>query len=108
VASFSGRITVKVPNDEKLVIEPVRLLDVVKSLEGRWATPDPLAMRVREEELTPEGLTLLERKSTLGVRANDIAEELRTRLKEPRADSIRLASLCVESCRSQLRPDCDF
>jgi hypothetical protein len=86
---FPARITVKVPNDEKLIIEPVHLLDVVKSLEGRWATPDPLAMLVREEEVTPEGLTVLERKSTLGVRANDIAEELRVRLKEPRADAIR-------------------
>jgi hypothetical protein len=80
---------VKVPNDEKLVIEPVQLLDVVKSFEGRWATPDPLAMLVRDEELTPQGLATLRRESTVGVRANDIAEALRDRLREPRADSIR-------------------
>ncbi|HEY0156751.1 MAG TPA: hypothetical protein VGF28_05605 [Thermoanaerobaculia bacterium] len=86
---FPARITVKVPNDEKLVIEPVHLLDAVKSLEGHWATPDPLAMLVREEELTPEGLAVMRRDSTLGVRANDIAEELRKRLREPRNDAIR-------------------
>jgi hypothetical protein len=86
---FPARITVKVPNDEKLVIEPVDLLAAVKSLEDRWATPDPLAMLVRDEELTPAELASRDRDSTLGVRANDIAAALRERLKEPRSVSIR-------------------
>lgn len=86
---FPARITVKVPNDEKLVIEPVDLVAAVRSLEGRWATPDPLAMLVREEEMTAAGLASVDRASTFGVRANDIAEALRERLQEPRSMAIR-------------------
>lgn len=86
---FPARITVKVPGDEKLVIEPVDLLAAVKSIEDRWATPDPLAMLVRDEELTPAELASRERDSKFGVSANDIAAALRARLQEPRSAAIR-------------------
>lgn len=85
---FPARITVKVPNDEKLVIEPVDLLAAVQALEGRWATPDPLAMLVRDEPMTPRSLAALDRR-TETVSATEIAEALRERLSEPRQYAIR-------------------
>ncbi|HEX8616460.1 MAG TPA: hypothetical protein VF911_02635 [Thermoanaerobaculia bacterium] len=87
---FPARITVRVPGEEKpLVIEPVELFESLKSLEGRWISPDPLIAFLREENLTAEQLARQPRRATFNVSATDIASAVREQLTKPRTLSIR-------------------
>jgi hypothetical protein len=87
---FPARITVHVPGDEKpLVIEPIDLLESIKSLEGRWISPDPLVAFLREENLSAEQLARQTRRATFNVTAADIESALRAQLTKPRTLSVR-------------------
>lgn len=87
---FPAKVTVNVPGDVKsLVIEPIDLYEKIKTLEGRWISPDPLLAFMREETLTAADLARLPRKSTFGVRASDIEAALREQFSRPETYSIR-------------------
>jgi hypothetical protein len=87
---FPARVTVNVPGDVKpLVIEPIDLFEKLKTLEGRWISPDPLLAFMREETVTPDGLARMPRRSTFGVRASDIEAAVREQFSRPDTYSIR-------------------
>lgn len=95
---FPARITVGVPGDvlakegfgEKLVIEPVNLLDAISSLEGRWISPDPFVALARDETApTSEAFARLRRTAAFNVRPSEIREALRERLAKPATYSVR-------------------
>lgn len=91
---FEARVVVRLPSaaedvegftrdgDRTLVIEPVDLLATVRSLEGQWLSPDPLAALLRDEPPTAESLAALPRRVT-PARAGEIEEGIRERLARP-------------------------
>jgi hypothetical protein len=86
---FPARVTVNVPGDVKpLVIEPIDLLAKVKTLEGRWISPDPLVAFLRDETVTAADLARLPRRSTLNVRPSDVEAALREQFARPAEYSI--------------------
>lgn len=95
---FPARITIEVPKDvlakqgfeEKLVIEPVNLLEALSSLEGRWITPDPFVALARDEP-RPTSVTFQQRprRSAVDVRASEIRDAVRERLARPVTYSVR-------------------
>jgi hypothetical protein len=79
-----------VPGDVKpLVIQPLDLYEKLKTLEGRWISPDPLLAFLREETVTANELARMPRRSTYGVRAADVEAALREQLARPKTYSIR-------------------
>lgn len=95
--AFPARITVRVPGDvlasegfgKELVIEPIDLLKVITSLEGKWISPDPLAVLLREEEPQVDGLARTPRMSTPMVRGKDVADAIREQLARPKNYVVR-------------------
>jgi len=95
---FPARIHIETSGDalsregfgEKLVIEPIDLFESVKSLEGRWISPDPLVALLRNEKPpTADALSRLRRTSHFGVTGKDIADALTERLTTPRSYAVR-------------------
>lgn len=87
---FPARVTVTVPGDTKpLVIEPIDLLEKVKTLEGRWISPDPLVAFLRDQKVTADDLARMPRRSTSSVRASDVEAALREQFSRPETYSIR-------------------
>ena len=96
---FPSRTTVRVPGDilsregfpQDMVIEPVSLLAAITALEGRWISPDPLAMLLRKDDETPAATKLANepRRSASVVKASEIAEAIREKLVRPKAYVVR-------------------
>jgi hypothetical protein len=94
---FPARFEVRVPGDviaregftEKLTIERVDLMAAVAALEGKWISPDPLALLMREKEPTVEELLEAERKSTAVIQPSEIADALREKLARPKQYIVR-------------------
>lgn len=86
---FPARMTIRVPREKDLVIEPVDLMKAVTSLEGRWISPDPLALLLNEKNPTAEELAAMPRKSSAVVSGAEIAQAIREQLVRPRTYSIR-------------------
>lgn len=92
---FPARISVRVPGDviardgfsKDLIIERVNLVDAI-SAEGRWASPDPLASLLRDEQVSSSMLARQPRTSK-PVRAQEIAEAVRQRLQTAKSYSVR-------------------
>jgi hypothetical protein len=95
--AFPARITVRAPGDvlstegfgKELVIEPVSLLDSIRSVEGKWISPDPLAALLREQPPSGEQLAQQPRKSAPTVHASDIADAIREKLARPKTYVVR-------------------
>lgn len=88
---FPARITVRVPREKDLVVEPVDLFQAIAALEGKWITPDPLAALLKEETPTAEQLAALPRESRSVVNGGEIAGAIREQLARPRTYAIRWA-----------------
>lgn len=88
---FPARLTVRVPREKDLVIEPVDLFKAIAALEGKWVTPDPLAALLKEESPTAEQLAALPRQSRTVINGGEIAGAIREQLAQPRSYSIRWA-----------------
>jgi hypothetical protein len=97
---FPARMVVRLPNapyavegftkaNNDVVIEPVDLLKVVSSLEGRWISPDPLANLIREEIPTAYQLAAMPRKAEPVSSTSDVAAALREQLVRPRVYTVR-------------------
>lgn len=95
---FPGRFVVKVPGDvlasegfdKDLTVEPIDLFESIEAMEGRWISPDPLALLLRDEEPpTSEELAAMPRRSTLGVTGSDLEETVRAALERPKSYSVR-------------------
>ncbi len=88
---FPAKLTVRVPREKDLVIEPVDLFKAIAALEGKWITPDPLAALLKEESPTAEQLAALPRESRTVVNGGEIADAIREQLAQPRTYSVRWA-----------------
>lgn len=97
---FPARMVVRLPNapyavegftkaNNDLVIEPVDLLKVVSSLEGRWISPDPLAALLRDDVPPAETLAAMPRKAEPVTSASEVAAALREQLVRPRLYTAR-------------------
>jgi hypothetical protein len=96
---FPARITVRVPGDVlasqgfptegDLVIERVDLLSVVAELEGRWVSPDPLSLLLRDTTPTAAGMASLPRHAASVVSPGEIADAIRERMVRPRSYVVR-------------------
>lgn len=94
---FPARITIRVPGDvvskegfgEELVIERAELLEAVTALEGRWISPDPLALLLRDQSPRPEQLVQQGLRSRDVVHASEIATAIREQLARPRMYTVR-------------------
>ncbi|MDQ3280482.1 MAG: hypothetical protein M3Q69_03635 [Acidobacteriota bacterium] len=87
---FPGSVVVKVPGEGKdLIIERVDLLEAIGKLEGRWVSPDPLALLLHDKAPSSESLARMERRATAGVRASDVADVLREQLARPQSYVVR-------------------
>lgn len=84
-----AKLTVRVPDQKDLVIEPVDLFGAIASLEGKWISPDPLAALLKEEIPEPADLAEMPRKSSSVVSAGEIERAIREQLARPRSYSIR-------------------
>lgn len=95
--AFPARMTVRVPGDviskegfaNELVIEPVELLDVITSLEGKWISPDPLAELFRDQRSPAAELARNGFRSTRVVHAGEIADAIREKMERPRTYVVR-------------------
>jgi hypothetical protein len=95
--AFPARITVRVPGDvistdgfgKELVIEPIDLLKIITSLEGKWISPDPLAVLLREDDPQVDGLARAPRMSTKMVHGKDVADAIREQLARPKNYVVR-------------------
>lgn len=97
---FPARIVVRPPADvlssegftnakDTLAIEPVNLFDAIAALEGHWISPDPLAMAMREQEVTAEEMAALPRQSRPVVSSLEVARALTEKLTRPRTYRVR-------------------
>jgi hypothetical protein len=98
---FPARITVQVPGsiiahegfsvsrDREAVIERIDLFHTLEKLEGKWLTPDPLALLLREPQAGAETIARAERRSTPNVTSDAIAAEIRARLARPASYVVR-------------------
>lgn len=98
---FPSRITIAVPGtilssegfstakEREAVVEPIDLFRTLEKLEGRWLTPDPLALLLREQEVKAADIARQERRSTGFVSSISIAEEIRAQLERPKSYVIR-------------------
>jgi hypothetical protein len=87
---FPARMTIRVPREDDLVIEPVDLFAAITALEGRWISPDPLALLLNEKNPTAEELAALPRVSKPVVNGGEIAGAIREQLAaRPKTYSIR-------------------
>lgn len=98
---FPARMIVRVPGtvlanegfgvakDKSLVIETIDLFGMIRSLEGKWVSPDPLVALLEEEPVTSDQLAQMDRRATLMVASNDVAKELRARLTRPNEYLVR-------------------
>lgn len=88
---FPARMTFSAPDAKELVIEPVDLLAAITALEGRWLSPDPLAMLIREEEQLPDAVTLaaMPRRSSSSVNGSEISSAIRDHLARPKSYTLR-------------------
>lgn len=97
---FPARMTVRVPGEvlakegfdkaaRDLVIEPVDLLETIGKLEGRWISPDPLALLLREKAPTAAELARMPRRAEVVTHPGDITKALRELLARPRAYVVR-------------------
>jgi len=87
---FPAKVTVNVPGDVKpLVIQPLDLYEKLKTLEGRWISPDPLIAFLRDETVTAADLARMPRRSTLNVRAGDVETAVKEQFSRPDTYSIR-------------------
>jgi hypothetical protein len=89
---FPAKMTIRVPREKDLVIEPVNLVEALTSLEGKWVSPDPLAALLTkdgEEPLTSEQLAAMPRHSTSVINATEIATAIREQLARPQTYTIR-------------------
>ena len=96
---FPARIVVKVPGTlletrgftRDLTIEPVDLAAAVTALEGRWISPDPGAILLREDQPMPSAAAIatMERRSSAVVNASELEAALREQLARPNAYVVR-------------------
>jgi hypothetical protein len=98
---FPARLTVKVPGtilsregfksstEKEVVVERVDLLAALASLEGKWLTPDPLALMLREEAPNAAQLAAVERHAETSVASSDVARYVRSQLERSRSYSVR-------------------
>jgi hypothetical protein len=89
---FPAEIDVRVPRpiflvegfekqkDDLFVIKRAGLLEAIEKLEGKWVSPDLLAISLREQEVDPKVLAAMPRKSSAMVTATEIEKALRARL----------------------------
>jgi hypothetical protein len=80
--------------DDTVAVHRAGILDAVRSLEGQWVSPDPLALVVRADEEnrdipTPRELAAMPRKWTPMVSATDIEHAITTALTPPAAYKVR-------------------
>ena len=90
---FPAEITIKTPHafmlsegfdkraDDLVAIHRTGLLETVEALEGKWISPDPLAISMREEQINPKKLAAMSRKSSTIVPPSEIAKLVTDRLK---------------------------
>lgn len=94
---FPARMTIRVPGDvvskegfeKELVIEPVELLDVITSLEGKWISPDPLAELFRDQRSSAAELSRQGFRSTKVVHASEVADAIREKMERPKMYAVR-------------------
>lgn len=86
---FPAQMTIRVPREKDLVIEPVNLFEAIASLEGKWISPDPLAALLKDDGTTSEQLAAMPRQSTSVVNATEIANAIREQLARPQSYTIR-------------------
>lgn len=86
---FPARMTIRVPREKDLVIEPVDLFKAVTALEGRWISPDPLALLLDEKNPSSADLASMRRTSKPVLGGGEIAEAIREQLARPKTYSIR-------------------
>lgn len=97
---FPARLTIRTPGEiidakgfevegRDAVVEPINILKAIASLEGRWVSPDPLALLFRDEEIVVEDIAAMPRKSSAVVTASEIESALRERMKRASAYSVR-------------------
>ncbi|MGZ8829222.1 MAG: hypothetical protein ACXW2Q_02465 [Thermoanaerobaculia bacterium] len=81
--------------DERTVAIPrAGLIDAIASLEGRWATPDPLAIIARASDTnsngpTAEDVAAIKRHSTPAVTVDEVEKALAARLRPAGAYRVR-------------------
>ncbi|MCU1246953.1 MAG: hypothetical protein JWN02_2863, partial [Acidobacteria bacterium] len=80
--------------DDTVAVRRAGILDAVRSLEGKWISPDPLALVVRADEEnrdipSPKELAAMPRKWTPMVSATDIEHAITTALTPPAAYKVR-------------------
>lgn len=96
---FPARMTIRVPGEvlakegfaksQELVIEPVDLMAAIGRLEGKWISPDPLALLLREEAPAAAQLAKMPRRAEVVADARDVAAAVREQLARPRAYIVR-------------------
>ncbi|HUP61345.1 MAG TPA: hypothetical protein VNA69_13085 [Thermoanaerobaculia bacterium] len=97
---FPARMTIRLPSDvlakegfakpgKDLVIEPIDLMAAIGKLEGRWISPDPLALLLREEVPPAAELAKMPRRAELVSDWRDVAAAVREQLARPRAYVVR-------------------
>lgn len=98
---FPAKLTLQFPGDivasegfrksgaREVVVDPVDLFGALKSLEGKWATPDPLVTILREEEVDARAMASLVRHSTSVLPPSEIAETLRAKIVRPSSYLVR-------------------
>jgi hypothetical protein len=100
--AFPARLTIIVPGDivardgftqtkdaNSVTVEPVDLFAAIAALEGRWVTPDPLAVALRDENATAEQMAKLPRRSDAVVSAKDVATALEEQLSRSKTYRVR-------------------
>jgi len=89
---FPAEITVKAPraftlsegfdkrSDDLVAIHRTGLFEALEALEGKWISPDPLAMSMRDEKIDPKKIAAMPRKSSTMVMPSEISKIIKDRL----------------------------
>ncbi|HEX7152418.1 MAG TPA: hypothetical protein VF618_13100 [Thermoanaerobaculia bacterium] len=92
---FPAKLTIRVEGDisaaegfdkkseREVVVPQIELLDAVTRLEGRWITPDPLAVVMRDNVTRAADLARLPRRSTDVMFSDEIEKALVDQFKRP-------------------------
>jgi hypothetical protein len=94
--AFPARTMLRVPGDvisregfeKELAIEPVDLLEIITKLEGRWMSPDPLVLLLREQKASAETLASAQRTRNTAS-PKEIADAIREQLERPKVYAVR-------------------
>lgn len=98
---FPAKLTIKVPGSvtesrgfvrkgDAMVVEPIDLFATIAALEGKWISPDPLAILLRSgEDPDVAEIAAMERQSSANVTASEIETALREALERPKTYSVR-------------------